>query len=778
MRVLLSLAFLLMGFSFSSTQALMARELMVGFTGNELSIGLVLGSWLALEALGSGASVRLVRHRRVTARSYAALQIALSIFLPISLYCAVNVRRLVGVTLGEGVGLSSILWASLLILLPLGLIDGMMFTVGCQACSTSDPAGRVYVLEAIGGIIGGVIFTYLFIPYLQSIQVVLLLAVLNLGSALSLLLASTRSPADIRTHTAAACTVMLLLVAAALLLPPNSEHLHRWLIQRQWSPYTVVGYRNSIYGNVTVVRSYEQYTFFANGIPALTAPTPDIGLAEEVVHLPLLFRELPRRCMIVGGGVGGVLNELLKYPIESVDYAEPDPALIQAVQEFPTRLTGAELSDPRVTVHTVDGRLLVQQTANAAGQVSYDLVIINLPYPSTLQLNRLYTTGFFRAISTFLSEDGLVVVVAPGTGTYMSPGLRNLNASLFTSLSRVFPHVYAIPGEINLWLASPGLSLDSTQPAVLEARWQERRIKTGLVNAEYLRYKFRQDRLEWFWRSLDVNHQVLPDEDLHPTGLLYGLLYWSELFSPYLSGYLTALTRLRLAHLAWPVLATTALLLALLAPYRRVRPQRLTLTVVPLAVGTTGLIGMAFDLVVIFAFQSFYGYVYRQVGLLVTAFMAGLSLGGWWMSRQLARTTVRWTRLTCLETLITTYLAILPAALILLHRVQAGMPGWGQGVLLGLNSVAGLLVGLEFPLANALITKAGVRGSAGIVYAADLAGACLGALAVSAALLPALGLLETCVLLVLIKLGNLMLVAAGTPGINSPAPDHQIPGNP
>jgi len=774
MRVLLSLAFLLMGFSFSSTQALMARELMVGFTGNELSIGLVLGSWLALEAIGSGASVRLVRHRRVTASFYAALQIALSIFLPVSLYGAVNVRRLVSVTPGEGVGLSSILWASLLILLPLGIIDGMMFTVGCQACSTGDPAGRVYVLEAIGGIIGGVVFTYLFIPYLHSVQVVLLLAVLNLGSALSLLLAGMRSPAGTRARAAAVCVVILLLAAAAL-LPPNSERLHQWLIRRQWSPYTVVGYRNSIYGNVAVVRSYEQYTFFTNGIPALTAPTPDIGLAEEIVHLPLLFRGLPHRCMIVGGGVGGVLNELLKYPIERVDYAEPDPALIQAVQEFPTRLTRTELSDPRVTVHTVDGRLLVQRTAETPGQAPYDLVIVNLPYPSTLQLNRLYTTGFFRALSTFISEDGLVVVVAPGADTYLSPGLRNLNASLFVSLSRVFPHVYAIPGEINLWLASPGLSLDSTQPAVLEERWQEREIPANLVNVEYLRYKFRQDRLEWFWHSLDVNPQVLPDEDLHPTGLLYGLLYWSELFSPYLTGYLTALTRLRLAHLAWPVLATTALLLALLALSGRMRSHRLILTVVPLAVGTTGLAGMAFDLVVIFAFQSFYGYVYRQVGLLVTAFMAGLSLGGWWMSRQPARTTVRWTWLIYLETLIAACLAVLPAALILLHRVRAGGPGWGQGVLLGLNSVAGLLVGLEFPLANALITKAGVKGPAGIVYAADLAGACLGALAVSAALLPALGLLETCALLVLIKLGSLTLVAAGAPGTSLPAQDHPVP---
>jgi len=78
-RTVLLLAFLLMGFSFSTTQVLMARELLVGFTGNELSIGLVLGSWLALEALGSGVLGRLAGRLRSGAPAYAALQAALAL---------------------------------------------------------------------------------------------------------------------------------------------------------------------------------------------------------------------------------------------------------------------------------------------------------------------------------------------------------------------------------------------------------------------------------------------------------------------------------------------------------------------------------------------------------------------------------------------------------------------------------------------------------------------------------------------------------------------------
>ena len=60
-----------------------------------------------------------------------------------------------------------------------------------------------------------------------------------------------------------------------------------------------------------------------------------------------------------------------------------------------------------------------------------------------------------------------------------------------------------------------------------EERWQERHVPTRLVNTDYIRYKFRPDRLRWFWESLETGEQVKHNEDLHPSGLLYGLLYWA-----------------------------------------------------------------------------------------------------------------------------------------------------------------------------------------------------------------------------------------------------------
>ncbi|MBM4431556.1 MAG: hypothetical protein FJ026_14600, partial [Chloroflexi bacterium] len=100
----LGVAFLLMGFSFSITQALLVREMLVSFAGNELSIGVVLGSWLLLEAAGSGLLARLLSRSGRGAWPYARLQVLFALLLLPVLALALGVRHLVGGVPGQGLG--------------------------------------------------------------------------------------------------------------------------------------------------------------------------------------------------------------------------------------------------------------------------------------------------------------------------------------------------------------------------------------------------------------------------------------------------------------------------------------------------------------------------------------------------------------------------------------------------------------------------------------------------------------------------------------------------
>jgi spermidine synthase len=460
-------------------------------------------------------------------------------------------------------------------------------------------------------------------------------AVLNLLSALYLFWNPPR-----RSRWGALVSGLLVLSALAGLLSPLGASLHRWAVVGRWAPYTVAFEGNSDYGNVAVIQSYDQITLFANGVPVLSAPDPDAATAELLVHLPVLFLEQPpRRVLVIGGGAGGLLQELLRYPLERVDYAEPDPLLIRALREVPTPLTEAELSDPRLHLALEDGRRFVQgQLAEPAAR--YDVILLNLPYPSTLVLNRFYTQEFLARTRELLSPEGLLVLPAPPARTYVGPALGDLLGCYADTLASVFANLRAIPAdELTLWLASPEQALD-LEGEQLVRRWEAAGLDTRVLGVEYLAYLLDEQAQASFDRAIEGHLRAGINRDGQPAGLRYGLAYESALLSPGQEPFFRALH-----SLDWGPMALGAVLLAGLAALLLRRRGAVLAT----AIASTGLVGMTADLLVILVFQVLYGYVYRQVGLLITAFMAGLSVGGLLMTRWVGRLRRPWRALAWLE---------------------------------------------------------------------------------------------------------------------------------
>jgi spermidine synthase len=355
----------------------------------------------------------------------------------------------------------------------------------------------------------------------------------------------------------------------------------------------------------------------------------------------------------------------------------------------------------------------------------------------------------------------------------MSAELRALNTMVQRTLQQAFSHVRPIAGDVTLWLASPSDGLYTTSIEALVARWEGRGLETRLLTASTLRLRLGQGRLDWFWAALGqedgggeavVSYSAGADvnRDLHPVGLFYGLSYWNALFSPGLARVLAFTSRLKLWTWVLPIIGCGLFLLV--AARLTTRGKGIA---VPLAIASTGFTGMAADLIVIFAFQTLYGYVYHWIGLLITAFMAGLSLGGLLVTRRLEGMMRERASLLKLELALVLYWVLLPIALSTLYaRVTHSLVFTAiQGILLFLNAVAGFLVGAQFPLANRMWLKGRevVGGTAGVLYACDLVGAFLGSILVSVVLIPVLGILETCLLAAVLKLGSLSLVFATSP---------------
>ncbi len=279
MKSRLGIIILTIGFSGLVAQMLILRELLIVFSGNELSIGIILANWLILEAFGCffiGKNIEKIKNKIET---FAGITILFSLSLPVAIYLTRILKSIIGVSIGETVGFLPILYSSFLILLPVSVFHGALWTFSCKVYSMFfardvSSVGKVYVYETVGTIVGGIVWTYLLILYFHAFQMAVGLAMLNF-LALLVFLAHYWKPGMLQ-KTITGILSLLLIFSGYLLFAGGADKLHHLSIKDQWKDHNLVHYQNSIYGNICVVESDEQYIFFLDGIPKIITPIPDI----------------------------------------------------------------------------------------------------------------------------------------------------------------------------------------------------------------------------------------------------------------------------------------------------------------------------------------------------------------------------------------------------------------------------------------------------------------------------------------------------------------------
>jgi spermidine synthase len=758
---LLKASLFIMGLSGIIAQVLLLREFLVSFYGNELTLGIILANWLVLEAMGSFFVGKTVEKSDKKTEIFVLLQLVFSLALPMAIYFSRTFKNFLIATPGEAVGFASIFVSSILILLPVAIPHGALFTYGSKlyaqytAQYTDEDAssiGKVYILETLGTILGGLSITYILIQYFNSFEIALMVSLLN-ASVSVFLLWPDRRPLLFTSRTVFYGLSVFLTLLYTLALLTGAERIHRSSIHSQWKEMKVLHYENSVYGNITVTRREEQFTFFTNGIPAISTPVPDMASIEDFVHFPMLSHERPGSVLILTGGVGGLIHEILKYPVSRIDYVELDPLLFKLVNRFSTPLTRSELSDPRVTLHDTDGRFFILRT-----QERFDLIFIGLSAPQELQTNRLFSSEFFRIAKQKMNPDGILVLTLPGSWTYLSKELKDLNGCILDTLKEVYPYVKIIPGDTNLYLASNSGRLAQVTAKEMVQRLEAGRIQTRLITRGYLDDRLHEQWQTWFFQSMEGRTPRI-NSDFRPLGVFFSLSYWNALFSPYLAKIFQTIEKFTLKQ-TLAILSIFSLFGALLF----IKKPDASIQSVPYAIFTTGLTGMIFNLAIIFTFQTLYGYLYHQIGVLVAIFMMGIAAGSFFIIRRLNRIRNKSLLLLGTELGIILFSLALPFLFFAFARsLQGGSRGPRFEVVFWATSfLSGLFMGLQFPLATKIYlhdssTKGSLGHAAGLIYGADLVGGFFGGLFGGVLLLPILGLKETCFLMALIKMSSFLL---------------------
>jgi len=733
---------LVIGVSGIIAQITLLRELLISFYGNELTLGLILTSWMISEAIGVFVIGRCIDRVKNRTNLFIILQIIFALTLPLAIYFCRIFKNVLGIPFGEGLRLSVVFYSSFFIMLAVGFCHGGLFSCTCEIYSSyikesARSIGKIYTWETVGTIIGGIILTYVFLPRLSSFQIAFIILIANLFICLLFLKGACRSLGQV--------TLFLFLVSLSLFLTGQAGKLDRLSVVRQWIGQEVLEYRNSIYGNITVTKKEEQSTFFYNGIPTISLPYPDITFVREFGNLPLLFHPKPKNLLIIGGGAGGLINEALKYPIKKIDYTELDPLIIAMLQKHASRLVQKELNDPRVNIINTDGRFFVRNTLN-----KYDVILIGLSKPADLATNRLFTQELFSLVKRRLHRGGILALYLPGSLTYLSDQLRDINGCILNGLNNTFGHIRIIPGDYNIFLASDSDYVMGVSPDLITQKIEELGIKTDILVPAYLDYRLDKKWTEWFRESLEGATKKI-NRDFTPFAVFETLVLWNKQFSPAFSPILESMGNLDLRSIAIAVSLITFILFLLL--YFRRNLKKITITY---SIATTGFFAMLINLVLIFSFQVTYGYLYHKIGLLMSIFMAGIAAGSIFMTNRIEKIKSNLSLFMQLEAAIIlfTYLAALAIT---------GFMGYMNLlplVFTGLFFISGLLMGLEFPLASKIYLgeSTQIGKVAGLLYFSDLVGGCIAGIFGGVIFLPVLGLFNTCVVIVFLKLSSLLLL--------------------
>ena len=124
---------------------------------------------------------------------------------------------------------------------------------------------------------------------------------------------------------------------------------------------------------------------------------------EMITHVPMAVHPDVKQVLVVGGGDGGVVRELIKYDtIEQIDVVEPDPLLVEVCRKYIPEIANS-LTDSRVNIYHEDGLRFIRSKGDA-----YDLIIIDSPNPFGAG-EGLFTKEFYGNCYNALHEDGVMI---------------------------------------------------------------------------------------------------------------------------------------------------------------------------------------------------------------------------------------------------------------------------------------------------------------------------------------------------------------------------------
>lgn len=683
------------GVSSVITQLLTIREFLTQFHGNEITISLVVFCWLLITALGTLAA-KWVKPNSIRLYGFMALFIGVW-----PLVQMIGIRGFRDAFFAHGVspGFYPILFYIVVTITPYCLLAGFFLPHSQYLLNRRGypfESGTLYITDSIGDIFGGLIFSFILVYWVKPFLI------LSVGSSLLILVGLFM----LWNRRSMILLVVGLVISVGFYSFSLDNRFEKWTLSDQYGK--IVRYLESPYGRIVISKEGPQHTLWESGVPLYWES--NIASSEEKIHYPLSQIPRVKDVLLVSGGLGRTLKEAAKYRPSRVDYLELDPRLTDAAAQI-----GLIKQAPFLHLIHEDARRYLK----GIDDNPYDAVIMDLPEPETFQVNRFFTDEFFALAKRVLKKGGVFSFNMGYSPNYMSEVRKKKLSTVFNTARRHFKYVDIIPGEAAYFLMSDR-ALSTDIPRLLK----QRHIPTVFIKGFY-RGNVTQERIKAIEEGLDPEEPI--NRDFEPRLMNIAFNEWFSTYDTTPWPFIFALGGLSLLYLIL------------------IRWEEYVLF-------SSGFVTMGMEMSVIFSFQVIYGYIYLQIGAIVTAFLMGLLPG--------ALAGQRWRLGASSKILLSDGLVLLLTFGFFLWIFWARF-GFHPWHFLFFSFLFSFFCGFQFPVAAEIIGEK--KSPAAGCLAADLWGAAVGTIATGTILIPLMGMKYALFFLVLVKISSSMLILSKKP---------------
>lgn len=265
---------------------------------------------------------------------------------------------------------------------------------------------RVLALDYVGALVGSLLFPIFLVPRLGLTRTSLVFGLLNAGVGIwgTWLLENLIKKRDVLILRVAGFIIVILLIIAFI----KAESLTS-LAEDNLFQDNIIYAKSSSYQRIVVTKGKTGYALFLNGNLQFNS-FDEYRYHEALVHPAFAAHEgQPKRILVLGGGDGLAVREILKYPsIESVTLVDLDPEMTKVSKNVPAlgELNKNSLDDKRVSVINNDAFVWLDQSQAEP----FDVAIVDFPDPNNFALGKLYTTRFYNLLKKKLKPDSSVVI--------------------------------------------------------------------------------------------------------------------------------------------------------------------------------------------------------------------------------------------------------------------------------------------------------------------------------------------------------------------------------